>query len=461
MQADRHLRGPVLFSFAAFFNAFFAAFALSFLLTAEVRARVDDPALRTQETVLENGLIILTLEDHTTPVVSYQMWVRVGSRDESRVTGLAHLFEHMMFKGSKNVPPEEHARLISARGGRSNAYTNRDFTVYLEDVTADVLPLVIDLGAERIANLDISEETLVSEREVVIEERRMRSEDKPRGRGVEALMALTFQSHPYRWPVIGWHSDIESTTIEVCREFFDDYYVPNNMLIAIVGDFDTQEALERIKRTYGKLEPSASIPRNPTKENIQDGERRAIVHFDHKSPLLFAAWHAPGAGHDDAEALDVASQILSGGVSSRLHRRLVYEEEQAHYAYGAFSEMVDAGMFYAVASVRSDASIERVEDLFFGEIAKLRAEPVSEAELAKAKTQIEVGLIGGLRTNHALASRIAQDISVYGRIRPLAEILERIQAVTAEDVQRVAAKYLVDNQRSVVHVIAPPAERAE
>ena len=453
MQADRYRRICAYLLLAALALPVFVA-------STTALASIDDPALRTRKTLLDNGLIVLTLEDHTTPVVSYQMWVHAGSRDESRVTGLAHLFEHMMFKGSKNIPPEEHARLISARGGRSNAFTNQDFTVYLEDVTADSLPLVIDLGAERIANLVISEETLVSEREVVIEERRMRTDDRPGGRGFEALMALTFKAHPYRWPVIGWRSDIESTSVEVCREFFEDYYVPNNLVIAIVGDFDTEEALERIRRTFGRLEPAASIPRNPTTEPIQEGERRAVVYFDHQSPLFLAAWHAPGAGHEDAEALDIASQILSGGSSSRLYRRLVYEEEQALYAYGAFSEMLDEGTFYAVASVRSDATIERVEDLFFGEIARLREEPVTGAELARAKTQIEVALIRGLRTHHALASRIAQNYSVYGRIRPLEEILERIQAVTAEDVQRVAATYLVDRQRSVVHVVAPPAEAA-
>jgi len=451
MQANRYRRARAGLSLVAL--------ALpAFVATAPALAAVDDPVLRTLETRLDNGLTVLTLEDHTTPVVSYQLWVRVGSRDEARVTGLAHLFEHMMFKGSRNVAPEEHARLISARGGRSNAFTTRDFTVYLEDVPTDALPLVIDLGAERVANLVISEETLESEREVVIEERRMRTDDRPGGRGYEALMALAFEAHPYRRPVIGWRSDIEATSVEVCREFFSDYYVPNNMVIAVVGDFDTEQALSRIRRTWGRLLPTASIPRNPTIEPAQNGERRALVYFDHSTPLLLAAWHAPGAGHEDAEALDVASQILSGGNSSRLYRRLVYAEEQALYAYGAFSEMVDDGMFYAVASVRSDASIARVEDLFFGEIARLREEPVTEAELARAKTQIEVSLIRGLRTDHALASRIAQDFSVYGRIRPLQEILERIAAVTAEDVQRVASTYLIDRQRSVVQVVAPLAE---
>jgi len=183
-----------------------------------VTPTLEDPADRMVETVLPNGLVVLMLEDHSTPVVSFQMWVKVGSRDESRYTGLAHLFEHMMFKGSKNIGPEEHAQLINARGGRINAFTSRDYTVYFADVTSETLPLVIELEAERVANLDISEKTLGSERDVVLEERRMRTEDQPNGRAMEALMALTFLAHPYRWPVIGWRSDIEKATLEACRE---------------------------------------------------------------------------------------------------------------------------------------------------------------------------------------------------------------------------------------------------
>ncbi len=174
----------------------------------------DDPAARAQIATLANGLTVVTLEDRATPVVSFQMWVRVGSVDEHRYSGLAHLFEHMMFKGSKRVAPEEHARLIQSRGGRINAWTSRDFTVYFEDVTSETLPMVIELEAERVANLDISEETLTSERQVVLEERRMRVDDRPTGVGYEALFALTFEAHPYRRPVIGWRSDVEKTTVE-------------------------------------------------------------------------------------------------------------------------------------------------------------------------------------------------------------------------------------------------------
>jgi predicted Zn-dependent peptidase len=429
-----------------------------FLAGGDGRANpaIDDPVLRTRQTTLANGLTVVTLEDHATPVVSFQMWVRVGSRDETRVTGLAHLFEHMMFKGSKHVAPEQHARIIQARGGRTNAYTTSDVTVYVTDLTSETLPLVIALEAERVANLDISEQTLTSEREVVLEERRMRTEDRPAGRAFEALYALTFQAHPYRTPVIGWRSDIESTTVENCREFFSTYYVPNNLVIVIVGDFDSEQALDRVREAFGSLAPAPEIPRNPTREPRQRGARSAQVHFDLRGPLFAAAWHAPPAGHPDAEALDVASEILSGGRSSRVYRRLIYDEQVALSAHGGYSAMADAGLFLAYASVRPSVSIERVEELFLEEITRLRDGPVTAGELDKAKRQIEVSMVDELTTNKALASRIGYEVTILGQIRPLEDRLAAIRAVTAADVQRVARTYLSDEGTSIVHVVPPP-----
>lgn len=418
---------------------------------------LEDPAERTRVTRLENGLVVLTLEDHTTPVVSFQMWVRVGSRDETRYTGLAHLFEHMMFKGSQNVPPEEHARLVNARGGRSNAWTNNDFTVYWEDVTAESLPLIIDLEHERVANLEVTAETLASEREVVLEERRMRTEDRPQGRAYEALFATTWQALPYRSPVIGWRSDVERATVEACQDFFDTYYSPNNIILSVVGDFDTEGTLARIRRSFGSLSPVESIPRNPTTEPPQKGERRSRVEFDLRAPVLTMAWHAPATGHDDSEALDVLGQVLSGGRSSRLYKSLVYEAELALGASGGYWEFQDAGLFVAGATVRPGESIGEVEALLIAELAAVGEQRVSPDELAKAKRQLEVALVRGLATNHAVGSRIARDFASFGRVRPLEDRLARIRAVSAEDVQRVARQYLRPEGRTVVEVVAPPS----
>jgi zinc protease len=444
---------PRLHSLAA------AAIGLWWATWSAPAAALDDPAARAKVTRLENGLVVVTLEDTSTPVVSFQMWVKVGSRDEARFTGLAHLFEHMMFNGSKNIEPEQHANLISARGGEVNAYTSNDVTVYYDDATRETLPLVIDLEHERLANLDISAASLDRERQVVLEERRMRTEDVPMGRAYEALFALLWQALPYRTPPIGWRSDVEKATVEVCREFFATYYAPNNIVIAIAGDFDAADALARIERTMGRLRPAAEIPRNPTEEPEQRGERRAIVHLDVRSPVFAAAWHAPKTGTPDVEALDVLSMILSDGRSSRLYRSLVHAAEIALSASGSYWEYNDAGAFVALASVRPGASIAEVERRFFAEVERMRREPVRAAELEKAKRQLEVGLVNGLATSHALAGRIGQDIATYGRIRPLDERLGRIRAVTAADVQRVAQTYLIDDHRNVVQIMPPPAER--
>ncbi|MEB2344269.1 MAG: pitrilysin family protein [Deltaproteobacteria bacterium] len=433
-----------------------AALVLFVAATLPARANVDDPALRTRVTTLDNGLTILTLADPTTPAVSFQMWVRVGSKDEARYTGLAHLFEHMMFRGTDRLPPESHERLIESRGGRVNAFTTADHTVYHADVAPDALPLVIELEAERLAHLRIGEDTLASERQVVLEERRLRTEDQPTGRVFEALLALTFMAHPYRVPVIGWRSDIEQVTVAVCRDFFDTYYAPNNIVVSITGAFDEEDALARMRRSFGGLPRVEPIPRNPTREPPQRGERRETVYFDVRSPILAATWHAPESGHPDGPALDVASLVLSGGRSSRLYRGLVYEAQQALAAEGGYWELDDAGIFYAFAMVRPDGDIARVEELFFREIERLREEPVPAAELAKARRQIEVGLLRGTATAHALGSRIAGDWVTFGRVRPIEERLAAYRAVTAADVQRVARSYLRPGERNVLHLVAPP-----
>jgi len=434
--------------------------ALALIAPPAVAVDIDDPVARLERHELENGLVVLLLEDHATPVVSFQVWVRAGSRDETRYSGIAHLFEHMMFKGSKHVAPELHGQLVSDRGGAINAFTSNDVTVYFEDVTRESLPLVIDLEAERFANLHVDEAMLTSERAVVLEERGMRTENDPGGLAFEALGATAWMAHPYRRPVIGWRSDVEAVTVEACQEFFDAYYAANNLVIAVAGDFDARETLERIRLRFGPLRRS-TIERNPTLEPEQRGERRALVEFDVRSPILMAGWHAPATGHPDGAALDVASQILSDGRSSRLYQRLVDREAKALYAYGGYWELQDAGLFYATAGVRPDAKIEDVEALFFGEIDRIQEAGVSEAELAKAKRQLEVGMIGGLRTAHSLASRIGRDTVSFGRVRTLAERLAEIEAVTAADVQRVVATYLVPEKRSVVHVVAPRAAAPE
>jgi zinc protease len=420
----------------------------------------EDPAARARVTQLGNGLTVLTLEDHTTPTASLQVWVEAGSGDEARWSGLAHLFEHMMFRGSKNLPPEAHAKILGARGAVVNAFTSKDVTVYFENLPAEHLPLAIALEGERVANLDISTESLTSERQVVIEERRLRTEDDPQGRAFETLLALAFQAHPYRIPTIGWRSDLEKVGVDAAEAFYRDYYAANNITVVVAGDFDTEEVLARVEEAFGGLRAAEEIPRNPTEEPPQLGERRATIRLPVRAPQVALAWHAPPAGDEDAEALDVVSQILSRGRTSRLYRRLVYEEAAALGASAGYWELSRAGIFYAETSVRPGVPAERAEALLREEIDRLRSEPVSAEELERAKRALEVGLVRGLRTSHAVGMRLGRDWVTFGRIRPLEERLAAIRAVTADDVQRVADVWLEPDEISVVYVV-PEEETPE
>ena len=260
--------------------------------------------------------------------------------------------------------------------------------------------------------------------------------------------------------MIGWRSDVAAVTVEACQDFFDTYYAPNNFIIVVVGDFDQTETLAHIERAFGTLPRGKEIVRSPTLEPEQNGERRAVVEFEVQAPLILAAWHAPKTGHPDGPALDVASQILSGGRSSRLYRKIVYDAQVARYASAYYVEYMHAGLFYAHAGVRPGQSIEEVETLLFDEIERTAETGVSEAEVAKAIRQLEVSLVGGLGTTHAMASRIGLEISFFGAVRPLERRLEEIRQVTAADVQRVLQTYLRDPKRSVVWVVAPTVEEA-
>ena len=428
---------------------------------ADAEGEFADPALRTQIKTLANGLTLLTLEDHATPVVSLQVWVRVGSGDESRFTGIAHLFEHMNFLSSKNLAKlgaEAFTRLVEERGGLINAYTSRDVTVYFEDVAPEHLPLMIALEAERFANLEVTEAALKAERQVVIEERRLRSENDPEGLAFETLMALTYQAHPYRVPTVGWLSDLEKVTAADCQAFWDTYYSANNLVITIAGDFDTAATVALVEKHFSGLRRAASIPRNPQEEPAQDGERRAVAHYPVQAPIVLAGFAAPPTGHADSDALDVAAGVLANGRTSRLYREMVFDAPLALEPQAFYWELQRAGLFMVGATLRPGVDIAKAEQVLFAEIAGLADRPPSAEELGRAKRALEVAWIRGQGSAHALASRVAQDYVALGRIEPLAEKLAAIGRVTAEDVQRVVRQYLAPNKRNVVQVF-PQAEQ--
>src|SRR3954462_3159049 len=333
------------------------AFLVSTLIAAAglpVVAAVPPPKLQYDISTLPNGLTLVLSEDHSTPIVHLQLWYHVGSKNERPGrTGFAHLFEHMMFKGSKNVSPEEHTSVISSVGGQSNAYTTDDETVFWETVPAQYLPMALWLEADRMATLRIDKDTFVNEREVVKEERRMRVDNQPYGRLNEIIYDHAFTTHPYKHPTIGSMQDLEAASIEDVRDFFRTYYVPNNATLVLVGDFNTRDADDLVKKYLGRVPKSARpVPRDIPKEPPQTKERRVKLDESWPLPAVVVAHHITFDGDPDSYPLHIASKVLSDGQSSRIYRTLVYEKQIALAAFGGGNIIEDPNLFYAVAIVQ-------------------------------------------------------------------------------------------------------------
>src|SRR5689334_24738674 len=287
---------------------------------------LDPSNFPVEEHSLPNGLQIRLLADPSLPIASLYSFFRVGSRNERPgITGISHLFEHMMFNGSRKYGPKEFDRRLEAAGGTSNAYTSTDMTAYYEDFAAEALPLVLDLEADRMASLIIDDDSLQREREVVKEERRFRTDNDIDGMLGEALGALVYMAHPYRWPVIGWMSDIEAITRQDCERYFRTYYAPNNCTLVLVGDFEPAAALREIERLYGGIAAGGALPPVANGEPPQKGERRAVIRYPSQAPALLAGFRTSGGQDPDLLVLDLIEAALSSGEGARLKRALVYE----------------------------------------------------------------------------------------------------------------------------------------
>ncbi len=314
-------------------------FALAGVLTvalAPVQAAVRPPKLQYQITTLGNGLRVILSEDHSTPIVHVSVTYHVGSKNErAGRTGFAHLFEHMMFKGSKNVEPESHTSIIASVGGRSNAFTTEDETVFWQTLPSHYLPLALWLEADRMATLRVDDEAFRREREVVKEERRMRVENQPYGRLSEIIFDHAFTTHPYKHPTIGSMLDLEAASIADVREFHQTFYVPENATVTIVGDFDAEQTLQMVNQYLARV-PKAKrpVPRDLPKEPDQTKERRAVIEEAWPLPAVVVAYHITYDGHPDAYPLHIAAKILSDGQSSRITQELVYKKRLALTAFG-------------------------------------------------------------------------------------------------------------------------------
>ena len=399
---------------------------------------------------LDNGLRVLLLEDHRSPIVSVQLWYRVGSRNESRgATGLAHFLEHLMFRGTPTHGPGVFARIVERNGGQDNAFTSQDVTSYYVNIAADRLELVLGLEADRMQNLSIDPRIVDSERQVVIEERRTRTEDDPGGALGEEVSALAFRAHPYGQPIVGWTVDLTRITRDEIHAFYKTYYTPNNALLVAVGAFRAEQALEQVKRAFGPIPRGPEPPPVLAVEPEQNGERRLRVQRLAELPIVYLGYPVPNQQSPDAGALEVLSVVLSGGRSSRLYRHLVYERQLALEAGGDYSYFsLDPNLFWFWATPLPGQTPETLEKELLAEMQRLKQEPVGEDELRRAKNQIEAAFVFQEDSVHRRASLLAR-FELIGGHALKDQYLDRIRAVTAADVQRVAERYFADDKKNV------------
>jgi zinc protease len=433
------------------------ALALVVLLAAFVAPASVHPNDAVVAATLDNGLRVLLLEDRRSPIVTFQMWYRVGSRNElPGATGIAHFLEHMMFKGTPTYGPRQFAQLVEQNGGQDNAFTSQDVTSYYVNIAADKIDLVIDLEADRMQNLLLDPREINSEREVVIEERRTRTEDDPGGFLGEEVSSLAYKNHPYGHPIIGWMEDLKRITPEEIRAFYKTYYVPNNAILVAVGDFKAPEVLAKIKTRFGTIPKGATPPPVVTVEPLQNGDRRVLVKKEAQLPIVYLGFHVPNQQSPDAPALELLSTILSSGRASRLYRGLVHERQLALEAGGDYSYFAfDPPLFWFWGTPMPGQTPETMEKALLEEMERLKKEPVTDEELTRARNQTEASFVFQEDSVHRRAALLAR-FELLGSYAGKDKFLERLRGVTAADIQRVASTYFADERKNVGVLIPRP-----
>ncbi|HET9326649.1 MAG TPA: pitrilysin family protein [Candidatus Eisenbacteria bacterium] len=411
---------------------------------------------------LPNGLVILLHEDHSVPAVTFWQWYRVGSRNEGPgITGISHFFEHMMFNGSKSVPPKEYDRIIESNGGVSNAFTDRDMTAYYEDIASDRLEVLLRVDSDRMRELLLAPELLKSEIEVVKEERRLRTDNDISGMLDESLYATAFLASPYRWPVVGWMADLERMQRTDLVDYFRTYYAPNNCILILTGDFDSKAALALIQKYFGDI-PAQTAPKAPVNsEPEQRGERRAQVRYPAENESFQIGYKAPNARSEDTWVLDLLSSILGDGESSRLHQALVYEKQLALDAGTFFRPRLDPTLFEFSVEMKPGKPAREGQAALDQVLEKLVKEGPTARELDKAKNLLEADLVKSLKTNNGVGEQLGFYEHVFGDYRTLYDAIGRYRKVTLEDCRRVARATFVPERRTVVELLPTAGPEAK
>ncbi|HEV3030581.1 MAG TPA: pitrilysin family protein [Polyangia bacterium] len=403
---------------------------------------------------LPNGLTLVLVPDPTATSVSYTTWFRVGSRDEDEAageTGLAHLFEHLMFTQTKNHPVGEFDRAIEAAGGNSNAMTYYDFTAYMDDVPPAELAVAVRLEADRMVNLDLRKRQVDNERDVVVEERLSSVEDSVDGVLDELMYKQAFKTHPYRWPVIGWMKDIKAVTPEKAVAFYRRFYAPDNAVVIIAGRFEEAAALTLVSEAYGRIPSSSGTPRAVAQPELAPAaEVRAVVTRPVPADRVAIGFPAPALGDPERAAYEIIAEILAGGPSSRLQRELVVDKALASSVHGDVAPTKDPGLYALWIQMTKGHAAEEAETRVLAALADLAARPVSAAALSKAQARLETAFWRDLASSHGRAERLGEFEIATGDFRRAFARGDELARVTAADVQRVATKYLARGARSVV-----------
>lgn len=403
---------------------------------------------------LENGMTVLLHEDHSVPMVTHHMWYKVGSRNERPgITGISHMLEHMLFKGAKKYSGKDFDRILHENGVRNNAFTSYDYTGYYFNLPSGKLELIMDIESDRMAHLKLQEKDLVTEREVVAEERRFRVDNNPAGLVHEVSFGTVFKVHPYRWPVIGYMKDVQNYKLQDLKDYFKVNYAPNNAVLVIAGDIDINATKKLIQKYYGPLKPQEVPELNVPQEPAQKGQRSSTVRKNIQSPILSVAYKTVPAGHEDMYALDLLSNILGSGPSSRLFQRLVYRNQLATSASSYSYTPMDPGVFVVSVDLKPDADVEMAKKLVYSSLYKLRSGDISKDELVKAKNQVMKNYVDELLTLSDKARALATNEIMFGDYKRLFNDLQQYQKVTVEDLKAVAEKYLQPQQRSVITLL--------
>ena len=416
------------------------------------------------ERTLDNGLKVLVKRDDRAPIVTSQVWYKIGSSYEhGGLTGVSHVLEHMMFKGTENLEPGEFSRIIAANGGDENAFTGRDYTAYFQTLAADRLPVAFELEAERMRRLTLPEDEFLKELEVVKEERRLRTDDDPESLTFERFNATAYEASPYRIPTIGWASDLDAMQVEDLRHWYRKWYAPNNATLVVVGDVDPEQVFALAEKYFGPLEPETIGQPKPRDEPEQQGEKRLIVKAPAKEPYLLMGWKTPALGHADASwepyALEMLASVLDGGSSARFSRELVRGKRIAAAAgadYSAYTRL--PGLFTLSGVPASGHSVDELEQALLEQIQRVQTELVAPGELERIRTQL-------------IASKVFEKDSVFYQAMQLGQLetvglgwqlvddyVQRLSAVTPEQVRAVAAKYLVPEVRTVARLDPQPLD---